>query len=88
MTDSDLCRAFGTTLEDVERDVEEFEHGDWSKLSFGEPVDGRPRARMRSTSLKLYDYELAAIDRAAKTRGMSRSAFIRKAISDELVEMS
>ncbi len=40
MNDKDLCAAFGTTLEEVEVDVEAFENGTWEDFRFGEPVDG------------------------------------------------
>lgn len=88
MDDKELCKAFGTTLEEVDRDVEEFEHGRWEGYAFGEPIEGRPQPKMRNTSIKLYDFELTAVDRAAKEAGVSRSAFIRKAINDELVAIA
>ncbi|WP_283171341.1 CopG family transcriptional regulator [Curtanaerobium respiraculi] len=88
MSDRELCEAFGTTPEEVEADVEKFENGDWSGFAFGEPVEGKPAARMRTASTKFYDFELAAIDRAAKKEGISRSAFIRRACDNELISMA
>lgn len=88
MSDRELCEMFGTTLEEVEADVDRYERGDFSGFVFGEPVDGRPGAKMRSSSVKFFDFELAAIDRAAEREGISRSAFIRRACDNELVSLT
>ena len=88
MSDKELCKAFGTTLEEVDSDVKAFESGPWNDFKFGEPVEGRPQAKMKTTSLKFYDFELAAIDAAAKKEGISRSAFIRRACGNELVALA
>ena len=88
MSDEELCQAFGTTLEEVESDVDAFEDGTWESFKFGEPVDGKPGAKMRTTSLKFYDFELAAIDAAAQKEGLSRSAFIRRACNNEVVALA
>lgn len=85
MTDKELCEVFGTTLDDVEADVEKYESDDTGGFEFGKPIDGRPTAKMKTTSLKLYDFQLAAIDRAAEKEGLSRSEFVRRAIDNELV---
>ena len=65
-----------------------YENGTWEGFKFGNPVDGKPEAKMRTTSLKFYDFELAAIDAAAKKEGISRSAFIRRACGNELVALA
>ena len=88
MSDKELSAAFGTTIDEIDADVEAFEHGDWEGFEFGTPIDGRPEAKMKTTSLKFYDYELAAIDAAAKKEGISRSAFIRRACDNELVALA
>ena len=88
MNDRALCEMFGTTLEEVEVDVEKYEKGDFSDMRFGEAIDGRPQAKMKTTSFKLFDFELAAIDKAAEREGISRSAFIRRACDNELIAMS
>lgn len=87
MNDRELCEAFGTTIEEVESDVKKYEKGDFSDMTFGTPIDGRPYAKMKTTSFKLFDFELAAIDKAAKSEGISRSAFIRRACDNELISM-
>ena len=42
---------------------------------------------MRTTSLKFYDFELAAIDSAVEKEGVSHSAFIRMACGNEFVAL-
>lgn len=54
-------------------------------MAFGTPIQGRPELRMKTSSVKFYDFELAAIDRAAKSEGISRSEFIRRACANELL---
>ena len=88
MNDHELCELFGTTLETVEEDAAHYEQGDLSAFDFGAPIEGRPAAKMKTTSLKFFDFELAAIDAAAKREGISRSAFIRRACENELVALS
>ena len=75
-------------IEEIDDDVGSYENGDWSGFEFGEPIDGRPQEKMKTTSLKFYDFELAAIDAAAKKEGISRSAFIRRACGNELVALA
>ena len=40
MNDSELCKMFGTTVEQVESDCEKYESGDFSGWEFGKPIDG------------------------------------------------
>lgn len=42
MTDKELCEMFGTTLEEVDADVEKYENSNFSEMTFGAPVEGRP----------------------------------------------
>ena len=88
MNDKELCAMFGTTLEEVESDAEVYESGDISAFKFGEPIEGRPTAKLKPTSMMLFDFEIEAIDRAAKKEGISRSAFIRRALDNELISLS
>lgn len=54
MNDSELCKMFGTTVEQVESDCEKYESGDFSGWEFGKPINGRPKARMNTTNDKTY----------------------------------
>lgn len=85
MNDSELCKMFGTTIEQVESDCEKYESGDFSGWEFGKPIDGRPKAAMKTTSLKFSETELTAIDNAARRLGLTRSAFIRRACDNEIL---
>lgn len=68
MNDEELCSMFGTSLEEVERDVQRvYEGGDFTGVVFGEPIDGLPPARLKTSSVKFYDSELKAIDMTAST---------------------
>lgn len=40
---------------------------------------------MKASTVKFFDFELAAIDAAAKREGISRSTFIRRACDNELI---
>ena len=42
MGDDALCRVFGTTLEEVEADVERYEAGEFSDFDFSRVKAGRP----------------------------------------------
>ena len=87
MNDRELCEMFGTTLEDVEREVAALEAGDLSAFDFSRTMVGRPMVaeKMGSFSLKIPRSRIAAIDRVAKEQGLSRSEFVRRAIDRELV---
>ena len=50
MNDSELCKMFGTTAEQVESDCEKHESGDFSGWEFGKPVDGRPEAAVKKAA--------------------------------------
>ena len=86
MKDDELCEMFGTTPAEVEEDVTRIERGEWGPL--GDVVEGMPSPQMKTAAFRLYDFELAAIDRAAAREGISRSAFIRRACDNELVAMA
>lgn len=88
MNDKDLCEMFGTSLEQVDADAAMYESGSFDGVEFSEPITGKPSSKMKTTSVKLYDFELKAIDNAAKKEGITRSAFIRRACSNEVVAVS
>lgn len=88
MNDKELCKLFGTTVEKVEAECAKYESGDLSGFVFGDAIDGIPKSKMKTTSLRLPDFELAAIDRAAASQGLSRSAFIRRACDNEILAIA
>lgn len=88
MDDRELCAMLGTTLEQVLGDVDKYDAGDLSGMSFAEPIDGRPKVEFKTASIKVPAFELVAIDAAARKEGISRSAFIRRAIDNELLALA
>lgn len=91
VSDQEACALLGTTLEQVEADAARYESGDFTGWEFGTPIDGIPQLptpELRTTSVKLYDHELQALDAVAKREGISRSALIRRAVDRELVALS
>lgn len=87
MNDEELCMMFGTTLDDVEREVEKVEAGDYSSFDFSRVTDGIPMQedKLRTISAPIGESRLAAIKRITKEQGITRSEFIRRAIDHELM---
>lgn len=86
MSDDAVAQMLGVSLSQIEADVAKYESGDLSGWQFGASSEGRPYAApMRTTSVKLYEHELRAIDRLAAHEGITRSAFIRRAIDRDLL---
>lgn len=86
-TDEEICMFFGTTLEEVDADAEKYENGDTDDFVFGTPIEGRPGIAMKASSVKFFDFELLAIDRAAKKLGITRSEFIRRSCDNEIASL-
>ncbi len=87
MSDREISKAFGTTLEKIESDVAAVESGDLSAFDFNRAILGRPMVddKMESISLKIPHSRVVAIEKAAKEQGVTRSEFMRRAIDRELV---
>ena len=87
MNDQELCGLFGTTLEDVERDVAAVEAGDFSAFDFSQAMLGRTieDEKMDAISLKVPHSRVVAMERVAKEQGVTRSEFVRRAIDRELL---
>lgn len=87
MNDKELCEMFGTTLEDVERDIAKVEAGDYSAYDFSRVMMGSPmqHEKMSMVSAPVAESRIAAMERVTKREGISRSEFIRRAIDHELM---
>ena len=87
MNDEELCEMFSTTLDDVERDAQAWEEGDFSSFNFDAAIIGRPMRSepMETISLKVPRSRLEAMEKVAAKEGVSRSEFVRRAIDRELV---
>lgn len=90
MNDKELCEMFGITLDDVEREVEKVEKGDYSSWDFSRAMMGSPmqHERMEMVSAPVGESRIAAMKRITKEQGISRAEFIRRAIDHELIAMA
>ena len=91
MSNEQLAKKFGVTAQELERRAAEYESDDWSSMEFGEVVEGLPEVREKMdvfVSCQIQPSRAKAIDAAAKSLGINRSEFIRRAIEHELVAMS
>lgn len=87
MNDRELCEMFGITLEEAEREVDKIEAGDYSDWDFSCAMMGSPmrEEKMRMISAPVGESRIAAMQRVAKERGISRAEFVRQAIDHELL---
>ena len=87
MNDRELCELFGTTIEDVEREVDKVESGDYSSFDFSKVTMGRPlvKEKMETISTPVPASRVAAMRRATKELGITRAEFVRRAIDHELM---
>lgn len=87
MNDGELCEMFVITLEEVEREVDKIEAGDYSDWDFSRAMMGSPmrEEKMRMISAPVGEPRIAAMQRVAKERGISRAEFVRQAIDHELL---
>lgn len=87
MNDRELCEMFDLTLEEVEREVDKIEAGDYSDWDFSRAMMGSPmrEEKMKMISAPVGESRIAAMQRVAKERGISRAEFVRQAIDHELL---
>ena len=90
MNDRELCDLFGTTIEDVEREVAKVELGDYSDFDFSKVIMGRPLAKekMETISTPVPASRVAAMRRATEELGITRAEFVRRAIDHELMAIA
>ncbi len=90
MNDRELCEMFGTSLEDVEREVSKVEAGDYSDFDFSKAIMGRPmvKEKMEMVSAPVAESRVAAMRKVAEEQGISRAEFVRRAIDHELLAMA
>ena len=90
MNDKELCEVFGLTLDEVEKEVEKVESGDYSSWDFSRTMLGSPMENesFKMISAPIGESRIKAIKRITEETGMSRSEFIRRAIDHELMAMS
>jgi len=91
MSQDKLYEKFGVNPEYLEASAAEYENPSWEKMQFGKITQGRPRVSdepLRTVTVKVPESRIFAIKSAAEKRGVSRSAFLRQAIDNELISMS
>ena len=91
LTEAQLDAKFGITADELERRAAEYEADDWSQMEFGEVIEGLPETKEKMdvfVSCQIQPSRAKAIDNAAKSLGINRSEFIRRAIEHELVAVS
>lgn len=90
MNDKELCEMFGTTLEDVERDVAKVEAGDYSSFDFTRVIMGSPmqEERLKMISAPVGESRIAAMKRVTEEQGITRAEFVRRAIDHELMALT
>lgn len=88
MNDKELYEKFGVTKEEIEKRDAEYEGADWSHMEFGEVTAGRPKLYdepMKTIVVKVPASRVEAIGRTAAKHNETRSAWVRRAIENELV---
>lgn len=90
MSDAEICKGFGITIDEVDAIVAKVEAGDLSDYDQSRVIEGRPleRESMETISLKIPASRVKAVNRMAKKAGMSRSEFVRRAIDNELIALA
>lgn len=70
MSDRELCEMFGTTIEDVEREVDKVEAGDFSGFDFSRVMMGSPmrEERLKMISAPVGESRIAAIKRVTESQ--------------------
>ncbi len=88
MKNDELHKKFGVTPEYIEESAAEYESTSWSKMRFGEIIQGRPKISdepLKTLTVKVPESRINAIKVAAAKKGLSRSDFLRQAIDNELI---
>lgn len=85
VSDEELCKYLGIAPEKPEAELEKYEKGDFSGMSFGPVTYGRPDSEMIAVTVEFPDTLLAAIDRIAEREGVSRSEYIWRSCANEMM---
>ena len=93
LTDDEIYELTGLTSEDFDRMARPFEDGSWvdddgNPIHFDGPIEyGPPRLYLEDRALWTFDIpgaHIAAIDRAIKRLGITKSTFMQNAVRHEL----
>ena len=85
---NDLCKKFNLTDAEIKAKIDEYESDDWSHMTFGDPITGRPRIYdqpMQRISVTVPEEIVVAMKNFCSEHKMSRSEFVRQAVTEKLV---
>lgn len=91
MSNEELRERFGVTADQLDAWADEYESADWSRMRFGEVINGRPRVSdepLDSITVKIPRSRVMAMKRMQQETGVTRSEFVRRAIDHELMALA
>ena len=90
MNDEELCKMFGTSMEEVEDIVSKVEAGDYSDFDFSCTTMGRSMVKEKMTiiSAPVPASRIAAMRRTTDALGITHAEFVRRAIDHELLSIA
>lgn len=91
MSNEELRERFGVTADQLDAWADEYESADWSRMRFGEVINGRPRVSdepLDSITVKIPHSRVMAMKRMQQETGVTRSEFVRRAIDHELMALA
>lgn len=89
MSEEKILEKFGVTAAELDARAAEYESSDWSGMEFGPITPGRPRSygeRLDTITVRIPHSRVLAMQQVGTESGISRSAFIRRAIDHELAQ--
>lgn len=93
LTEEEINRLFGVTTEELDRMARPFEDGSWidgdgNPIHFDGPIEyGPPRLYLEDRAMWTFDIpgpHIAAVGRAIKRLGITKSEFMQSAVRHEL----
>ena len=88
MNANELNKKFGLGENEVAAKAAEYENTNWQDMKFGKPLSGRPRIYeqpMQRISVTIPTDTVTAIKNFCNKNEISRSEFIRQAVTEKLV---
>ena len=89
MSEEKILEKFGVTAGELDARAAEYESSDWSGMEFGPITPGRPRSygeQLDTITVRIPHSRVLAMQQVGMESGISRSAFIRRAIDHELAQ--
>lgn len=89
MSEDRILEKFGVTAAELDARAAEYESNDWSGMEFGAIAPGRPLSYgepLDTITVRIPHSRVVAMQQIGGKSGISRSAFIRRAIDHELAQ--